>query len=115
MENRNLSNNKELIDIKSLQDEANSEILESMFEGILPKLKIFIPKAIKSIDEDDSSIIDSNSIIIIARSEEDNSVVVMQGKKDNIDLSVDNMEDLEINDLSTLFDKILTIFSESKK
>lgn len=107
--------NNEVTEIKSIQDEANNEILESMLEGVLPKLKIFIPKAIKSIDEDESMIIDSNTIIVIARSEEDNSVVVMQGKKDNIDLSVNEMDELEINDLSTLFDKILSVFNNSKK
>lgn len=101
--------------VQSLMDEANGEIMGAMMEGILPKIKIFIPKAIKSIDEDPTAIIDADSMIVIARSEEDGSVVVLQGKKDNLELSVNDMSKVKVDDLSSLFNMVLDMMAKGKK
>jgi hypothetical protein len=100
--------------VSDLMEEANGEIMGAMMEGILPKIKVFIPKAIKSIDEDPTAIIDEESIIVIARSEEDGSVVVLQGKKDNLELSVKDMERVKVNDLSSLFELVLDMIAKGK-
>ena len=100
--------------VKELQDEASSEIFESIAEGLMPKLKIMIPKAIKTIDEDDSLLIPNDELIIIGRSEEDGSVMVMRGKKSEIDITASEGA-MDVKDLTELFAMLLDMMNKSKK
>lgn len=99
--------------VKELQDEASSEIFESIAEGLMPKLKIMIPKAIKTIDEDDSLLIPKDELIIVGRSEDDGSVMVMRGKKTDIDITATEGA-MEVKDLTELFSMLLDMMNKSK-
>ena len=99
--------------VKEMQEEANSEIFQSIAEGLMPKLKVMIPKAIKTIDEDDSLLIPNDELIIIGRSEEDGSVMVMRGKKADIDITASEGT-MDVKDLTQLFSMLLDMMNKAK-
>lgn len=96
-----------------LKEEVNNEVFQSIAEGIIPKIKIFIPKAIKLVDEDDSLIIGKNEMIIITRSQEDGCVIVIKGSNDVLELHGD-IDKCEVNDLSSLFNMLLDMVMKEK-
>lgn len=98
---------------KELQDEVSNELFQSIAEGIIPKVKLFIPKAIKAIDEDEELIINQNEMIIITREEESGSIVVVKGTKDVLELHGD-ISKCEINDLASIFEMLLDLMAKEK-
>ena len=107
----------ELFSIDELKTEAQGELLDTVMEKFLPKLKLMIPKAIKMVDQDHDLMIKLDEMICVWRDSDTGEMQVMKGLKNHIiiEVSEENMEHVEVNDLTALFDMFLDIIKKNNK
>ena len=98
-----------LFSMDELKSDAQKEVLDTVMEKMLPKLKMMIPKAIKAVDQDHDLMVKLDEMICIWRDSDTGEIQVMQGKKTNMLIEVPEMDEVKVNDLTALFDIFLDI------
>lgn len=90
----------------SFKEEAENEFMEGIMEDLLPKVKIFAPKIIKSLEASEE-FVGENEIVLMYKSK--GKIVILKGLSENVDLEAkpNSLTQYDLNFLvDALFKKI---------